>query len=524
MIEGDSERDRTTIAGLIVERSKKGALTVGDAEVGSLKAAGHFLSAIGQLSAWEKGPECKERLYQSTPSPRRYPLAKYIVKRHRGTFDFVIIDEAHEAANSDSAQSVAAFRLTSLHVPSILMTGTIMNGYAKSLFAAFQSTDKDFQEEFSRNEESSFVDRYGYRKRFVSDREDGKVVAYGSQSDRVERSEKDAGDAPGILPLFLFKHLLRGAVTLHKADLRVNLPVLTMERVAASAAGELEKDFKDMVEKVVTAIRHDKFDEDLSGKLFGQLAELPSYLDRATVDVGNGYKDNYEVHYPESVGGRFVAGARLFSRDTILPKEALMLDVIEREVKDGRRCMVHGWHLALLPRLARLLQERLGESVPILYADKVPTAKRQAWIDKNIVAKKIRCMVVNPVAISTGLNNLVHFSTIWQHESPGCSPTVDRQAIGRIDRIGQTKETRVFRAYYGGTLQEKMYELLMNKESIAIACDGLDPEIAMLAAGIEQDSFITGLSLGKALFAMMEEGIGEYSVRPKLRVVPGSRR
>ena len=182
-----------------------------------------------------------------------------------------------------------------------------------------------------------------------------------------------------------------------------------------------------------------------------------------------------------------------------------MLDVVERELKEGRRVMVHGWHLELLPRLSRLLQERLGEEAPILYADKVPTGKRQAWIDKNIVKKRVRVMVANPVAISTGLNNLIHFSSIWQHENPGCMPTVDRQSIGRIDRIGQTKETRVYRAFYSGTLQEKAYELLLNKIAISTAVDGLSPEAALMAAGADPSSFLTGLSIGKELWKMYEE-------------------
>ena len=126
-------------------------------------------------------------------------------------------------------------------------------------------------------------------------------------------------------------------------------------------------------------------------------------------------------------------------------------------------------------------------------------------------------MVANPVCIQTGLNNLSYFSTIWQHQNPVCNAIVDRQSVGRIDRIGQKLESRVFRAYYGETLQEKMHDLLMHKVAISTATDGLDPESAMLAAGIEPSSFVTGLSLGKALWQMMEAGMSEE--RPRLRVV-----
>lgn len=502
---------------------------------GGLVAVGRLLQAIESLATYEEGPVCGERLYQSVPDPRRYPLAKYISRRHKHTFDFVIIDEAHEAGNADSAQSTAAHRLTAMGLPMLLMTGSIMNGYAESLFANFWATDKEFRQEFDRREESAFVDRYGYKKRLVQDKEEGKVVAFGTQSDRVERSERTIGSAPGVLPLFLFNRLLKGAITLHKADLRIELPRLVQERraievveaPAGSTAALLYAEYSRVLKKLTEAIKRDRYDEELAGKLFGQLSEMPSYLDRATRDVGNGTsKTAFEVRYPESVGSKLVDAAQLLSEDVLLPKEEAMLDLVEREVRDNRRVMVFGWHTDkdkgdILGRLQRILQDRIGGEIAVLRSEKVPTAKRQDWIDKHVVGKKAPVMVVNPVCVQTGLNNLTWFSTIWQHENPACNPIVDRQSIGRIDRIGQKLEARVFRAYYAGTLQEKMHDLLMHKVAVSTSVDGLDPESAMLAAGVEQDTFVAGLSLGKALWKMIEDDLdkGSFEERPTLQVV-----
>ena len=334
------------------------------------------------------------------------------------------------------------------------------------------------------------------------DPEDG-VVTFGAVSDRIETSAKIIGNAPGVLPLFLLRHLLPVSITLHKSDLALDLPKCTQERHLIEPDPALLKRYEVLKSRLATQIKKDLFNPELAGKLFGQLAELPSYLDRATEDVGNTAEGDFVVRYPESVGGEVVALQPGLPGDCPLEKERWLLSCVERELAEGRNVMVFGWHLNLLPRLAGLISELIGEKVPILYADKVPTAKRQEWITKNVVAKHVRVMVCNPVTIQTGLNNLVHFSTEIWCENPAANPIVYRQAMGRVDRIGQDKVTRILFPVYKGTLQEQLHELLMHKVSVSTATDGLDPESALLASGVGPDDYLTGLSIGKQLWAMM---------------------
>jgi hypothetical protein len=222
--------------------------------------------------------------------------------------------------------------------------------------------------------------------------------------------------------------------------------------------------------------------------------------------VGNGGKDTYRIAYPEGtpgVGGRVVAEAPLFPASMVLPKEAWLLDTVERELSEGRRVLVFGWHVALLPRLARLIAERIGEPVPILQADKVPTHKRQAWIDAQVIGKKRRVMVCNPVTVQTGLNNLVYFATEAYHQNPACNPLVYRQAVGRVDRIGQRLPSRILFPIYTDTAQVQAYKLLMTKVSVSLSTDGLDGEAALEAAGAGDGIGATGMSVGKQLFEML---------------------
>lgn len=482
-----------------------GKLTLDDAPAGSLAAAVRTMRLATEVSDFAFGKECGEFLFQATPDPARIALAKHIVKYHRHSFDFFICDEAHEAS-ADSAQGFAAHRLVGLKLPTIAMTGSVMNGYVDSFFSNMWALSSDFRSEFGRDDRTRFVDRFGYRKRLVQDRDgEGTVVEFGSQSDRVVRNEKMIGDAPGILPLFLLRHLLPISVTLHKADLAIDLPKCTMHKHLVEPDEYQRRRYERLKTSLVNAIRADMFEEGRAGKLFGQLAELPSYLDRATRDVGNCESGAYEIRYPESLDRELVATEDGLPADSILPKEAWMLRTLKEQLADGRNVMVFSWHVSLLPRLARLISAET-EAV-ILYADKVPTAKRQAWIEREIVKKRRRVLVTNPVAIQTGLNNLVHFaSEIWM-ENPACNPLTYRQAVGRIDRIGQRLPTEIHFPIYADTLQENLYDLLMHKVAVSVGADGLDNESALAAAGLDVGNYLAGLSIGRQLWAMIG-GVG----------------
>lgn len=484
-----------------------GSLTLDKAKAGSVQAALLALRKVTKNGSFGWTPTCGEPLFQAIAEPRRYPLARYITKWHPSLFDYLVVDESHEYSTDGSAQERSAHRLTSLKVPTVLMTGSWMNGYAESMFTNMWAVSPAFREEFERGDRMKFVDRYGYRKRILEDRdrENKGVVTFGSHTDRVERSERVIGNAPGVLPLFLLRHLLPLAVTLHKADLAIDLPTCTQERVLIQPTPELSRRYKRLLETLIKQMKKDQWVEDRAGRLMGMLSEVPSYLDRATADTGNVDNGNYEIRYPESLDNELVALQEPFESDTLLPKEEWLLEKIEKELAEGRNVIVMTWHVTLLPRIARLISKKIGGVVPILYAEKVPTGKRQDWIEREVVKKNRRVLVTNPVSIQTGLNNLVHFATeIWM-ESPACNPITYRQAIGRIDRIGQKKETRVFFAVYDNTVQVQLYDLLMKKVAVSVSTDGLDPESALRAAGVGEDEYLTGLSIGKQIWQMLSE-------------------
>lgn len=471
--------------------------------IGALALAIEGLQLLTKEASWSRRPKCGEPLYQAIPEPRRFPLATYIARRHPNVVELLILDEGHELAGDGSAQGFAAHRLTGLGIPTLLLTGSVMNGYAESLFANQWALDPEFRSEFSRGARADFVRRYGYLKQLVEDKDKDKgPVVFGSVTDRVERTTRTIGQAPGVLPIFLLRYLLRLAVTVHKADLALDLPTCREIVVPIKASAELVERAKQLQDSLVSRIRADMFGS-LAGKLWGQMSEIHSYLDRATADTGNAEDGFYTIAYPESAGGSVVASQKPFPAATILPKEAWMLAKIQEELDEGRNVMVFAWHQAVLPRLARLIATATGKPCPALDAGKVQAAKRQAWIDREVIAKGRRVLVVNPVAVQTGLNNLVHFATeIWM-QNPGCNPATYRQAVGRVDRIGQRLETRIYFPIYEGTTQEVLHRLLMHKVAVSTATDGLDAQSALEAAGVGVSASLDSMAVGRQLYEIL---------------------
>lgn len=457
---------------------------------------------LSEAGSWEEGASCGEPLYQFTPEPRRWPIAHYIAKHRRNRFDLLILDEAHEYNNLGTAQQKAAHRLVELGMPTIVLTGSIMNGYASSLFANWWALDCEFRKEFGRDERKAFVERYGFVKREYRQPRD-RDPEYGAVTDRDSMARRTAGETPGVLPVFLLRHLLPGGIVLHKEDLELDLPPMEEHQVvlepetgddAALLAG-----YRELRDALVQRIHADR-GTPLQGKLWGQLAELPSYLDRATDDQGR-----FEMRYPEDVGGELIATGKVFPAEWQTPKERWLLSTLREELNEGRKVLVFLRHTGggkLPARLLRLVQNEATEKAEFLDVAKVPAKKREAWIDRHVLGRGVEVLLVNPNAVRTGLNNLVSFSTAIWYEIDYSASTY-RQANGRLHRPGQRLTVRIYFPAYGSTAQKVALELIAKKVTASLQVDGLSIQGALEAAGIgagERDALDATLQIGEAIY------------------------
>ena len=525
-------------------------------QIGDRSAAVIAVDLLCKQGGVKMSPPCKEPLYYAVSDPDKIALATLISMRWKNFFDLLMLDEAHEYSHEGTAREQAAHRLTNLGIPTMYLTGSIMNGYASSLYSNLWSAGEEFRRDFARKEIGRFVALYGYIKQHISMADEASSNEQSTTSDREVASAKKIGEAPGIMPLAILKYLLPMTVTMQKSDVdneADRVPPKTIQIVEIEPTPLLKRNSKRLVETVLAQAKTDRWSK-LNGQLMGALTEMPHYCDVASLDVGNpdeterkeiakqrsarrkaaqqaareagkklprarkgagdeGEQDeedaefDYVVRYPRKGPGNGTEVIRLpgINPAEILPKEQYMLDTIESEMAEGRRVIVLAWNLRLMPRLARLIKARIGQPAKILWSDRVPPEIRMSWINEEIVGKGYPVMISNPKAIQTGLNNLVYFSTqIWMQD-PACDPITFRQAVGRVDRIKQKLPTRILIPIYNGTPQVQVNQLLQHKVAVSESADGLDAEAAMAAAGVRDPSVLDGLSFARALTKLLEE-------------------
>jgi hypothetical protein len=266
----------------------------------------------------------------------------------------------------------------------------------------------------------------------------------------------------------------------------------------------------------LTAIKQDRFDRERSGLLWGALADLPTYLDRATADTGNDVAADgtrlFTVRYPAAAGGALVAAVPCFPAATLLPKERWLIEVAAQELGRGRGVLVYvsntGPESNLLGRLQRLLQDHLGEPVAVLDSDRVPAKTRQAWIEREVRARSRRILLVNPVAVQTGLNSLVGtFATCIFYQNPAYQAIVYRQALGRLVRLGQREVVHCLLPFYEQTAQAQALQLLLWQVAMSIQADGLDWRAALQAIGADDTPpGLETVAIGEALYRLLTDG------------------
>ena len=473
-----------------------------------------LLAALEQLhlhAKWHDAPPCGEPLYQAVPRPRRVAFARRIVRRYPRKFDLTLLDEAHEYNHTRSAQTHAAHRLVGLPgMRTVVLTGSLMGGYASSLFSLFWALSPRFRREFGRGEKSRFTQRYGYHKLLVAPRDQAERDAvYGAHTDRkVSRKQQSLGEAPGVMPPFLMKHLLPTAIIVHKSDLDDELPILTETPVPIEASEDEPMDAQVVAEYerlkalLLECIKADRFVPGRAGKLLGSLVELPSYLDRSTADLGP-----FKVAYPQALGGMTIGEGRAFPTQYVSAKERFLLAEIARRIDVGERVAVFIRHTGgeLPQRLMRLIKHQVTASCLYLDARRVTAPKREAWLDRHVIEPGIKVLILNPNTVRTGLNNLIAFTTAIWHEIDYSSTTY-LQANGRFHRIGQTRPVTILYPYWAGTAQQAAFELIARKVTAAHQVSGFDICSALEAAGAGEDSASSlenALALGEALYRQL---------------------
>lgn len=466
-----------------------------------LAARKHRCAACGQ-PLWQSGGADRGH----ATARHRYPLAEYICERLPGHFDLLLIDELHEFKARGSAQGIAMGQLAEAIGTVLTCTGTLMGGYASTLFSLLWRVNRRFREEFGYGDEEKFVARYGIIERQFRKEGGDEHVADGRRSRRRLYLAR-VKERPGISPAVLF-HLIDSAIFLRLRDVADDLPpyqehILTVPLDseggdAAAAAGDGDTDKRagisqhDAYQHLATTLRAEVQRALASG---GKSRLLGAYL-QALLAFPDGCTRGEVVI--DRATNRIVAETPPLPSDRFYPKERALLELALRERDRGRRVLVYAVHTEtrdVTPRLRAVL-EGAGLRVAVLKAATVRPEAREEWVARQVAAG-LDVLIAPPRCVQTGLD-LIDFPTIFWAEIE-YSVYALRQASRRSWRIGQKHPVEVYFAVYDGTMQAEALALVGRKLRAALLVEGELPQEGLATQDLDDGDLL--LTLAKRLAA-----------------------
>ncbi|WP_294963386.1 helicase-related protein [Sulfurimonas sp.] len=399
--------------------------------------------------------ECGCALRQSDRSKSknlrtREAVADYIFKNFtKGSYN-VILDEMHEYKGGDTGQGNAIGRLVANARKTIGLTGTLMNGYASSLFYLLYRLNPRLMKNelgFDYNQVKNFVSAYGAHEEIVDVKEvshEGIVTRMGA---RISLKEK-----PKVSPHML--SILMGMtifLKLEEIKMPNNLQLPPYEEIVdlVEMEEELKAPYISYLQEVTKKIRTDK-------RLLGNLATDAI----AIPDMPFTPRSAQDVCFYEPTTTREDFG--------LTNKEKRLIENVGNELEQGRDCLVYITfsNQKVATDLLEILSNAFPNKKVLFLPSTVPAAKRKEWI-KNHPSDVLIC---NPELVKTGLT-LLNFVTIIFYETTYNVFTL-KQASRRSWRIGQTEDIKVIFMAYADTPQHKALELIGAKIGAANSLEG----------------------------------------------------
>ena len=421
---------------------------------------------------------------------RRYALADYIKKRVQDFFDLLIVDEVHEYKGRGTAQGIAAGNLAQICGKVLTLTGTLTGGYSSTLFYLLYRFTPEIREEFKHNEQSRWIDRYGFRQRKFRTKggEDDDPYEHGRGSGRRGYKTKEK-ETPGIAPAALF-HIIGNTVFLRLHDVTTKLPPYQEQIMVQELSTEQDPDTLysqdnayDELQKEMRLAMQEALQQGSPRLMAAYLQSLLAYPDGCT--LGETVED------PET-GGTIVDIPPL-SPERKYPKEKALIDLVREEKAEGRRVLVYATHTDtrdITPRIEHFLNQE-GFKTAVLKSESVKSEKREEWVDRK-VEENIDVLICNPRLVQTGLD-LVDFPTICWYETDYSVYTM-RQASRRSWRIGQDRPVRVVFMVYEDTIQTQALRLVARKMQSSLAVEGELPEEGLTTFGDDGQDIIMTLA------------------------------
>lgn len=433
--------------------------------------------------------------------------ASEFVKRQLpdGYFGTLIVDEAHEYKQGDSAQGQAFGVLAAKARKVLLLTGTLMGGYADDIFHLL----------WRANPRRMIEDGYKYRGRSLGGavmsfmRDHGilkdvfKTTSGGShKTSRGEKNSQRTSKAPGFGPTGICRFILPYTVFLKLKDIGQNVLPPYREHYVEVDMDDDQRGAYDALSADLTAVMRKalaKGDTTLLGVVLNALLRWPETCFRSEVVKHPRTRETLAMVpalYGRDEQESMVAGGTIvvtgFNAEALTPKERKLLDICLAEKAKGRRVLVYTTYTGKQDTSMRLKQilSAAGLRTDVLRSS-VSTQSREDWI-LDRVDRGIDVLVCNPELVKTGLD-LLEFPTIVFAQT-GYSVYTLQQAARRSWRIGQRSDVDVYFLGYAGTAQTACLALMAEKIAVSQSTSGDMPDTGLDVLNPNGDSIEVALA------------------------------
>ena len=354
------------------------------------------------------------------------------LRRRIGEFSFLILDEAHVYRNPNTQQGGLALSLAG-KIPTLLLSGTLMGGFASDLYYLLRSANPERIEGISLGD---FIEAYG-AKVTVS-----KVIYTPDRIHKSETTKPAPGFTPQLLPLVIDKTYFLGLKEVGELPpYREKVLILEPSEEAKRYLGDLQSlylRFRKLGPRYLTPLAYAGLHGiDLPGVEYLRLGE-------------EGEKVGVSPIPPEKLS----------------PKEKALLLLCREARARGEKVVIFVeasgvWDVQ--PRLWEILRD--DGHRPFILTREVPPEKRMALLEE--VSPDI--LIANPRLVETGLD-LVEYTTAIFYQPPASAFTL-RQAGRRLYRLGQRKTVRLFYMAYTGA-QESLLSWVGEKVRQSLLFEG----------------------------------------------------
>jgi len=404
-----------------------------------------------------------------------------------GYFDLLIVDEGHEYKNDSSAQGQAMGVLANKVHKVLLLTGTLMGGYADDLFFLLWRImpQRMIEDGFRYNPKSgslgtaamAFMRQHGILKDIYKETEQKHHRTARGKSVTV-RTQK----APGFGPLGVARYVLPFTAFLKLKDIGDNVLPPYREHFTEVAMTEVQDErYRELETKLTDELKQAlRFgDNSLLGVVLNCLLAWPDCCFREEV-----------VKHPRT--RKLLAFVPTIIGAEPSPKEAELLRLCKAEKARDRRVLVYTTYTGTRDTTARLkgLLEAEGFKAAVLRAS-IDTCKREDWICDQ-VERGVDVIITNPELVKTGLD-LLDFPTIAFLQS-GYNVYTLQQAARRSWRIGQKEPVDVYFLGYSGSAQMTCLSLMAKKIAVSQSTSGDMPDTGLDVLNQDGDSIEVALA------------------------------